>query len=114
MATIDGLKEVHDEHEFSQSILPHAGSAMALYGTLQGLKALVHVPEVANYVTAFKAANPRAYFPALWATAVATWVAPYFGGQKVGDVANRIFNNEGVNTHFIDEAAPAMKRLFDK
>lgn len=112
--TIDGLKEVHDEHEFGQSILPHAGSALALYGTLQGLKALVQVPEVANYVTAFKAANPRAYFPALLATAVATWAAPYYGGHKVGDVANRFLNNEGVNKHFIDEAAPAMKRLFEK
>lgn len=112
--SIDGLKKVHDEHEFSQSILPHVGSAVALYGGFQGLKALAHVPEVANYAMAFKAANPRAYLPALWATAGATWVASYYGGGEAGEVASRFVNSDGINKHFTDEAAPAMKRLFEK
>lgn len=112
--SIDGLKKVHDEHEFSQSILPHVGSAVALYGGFQGMKALAHVPEVNTYAMALKAANPRTYVASLWAGVGATWLASYYGGRKVGDVANRLVNDEGVNRHFIDEAAPAMKRLFEK
>lgn len=112
--TIDRLKKIHDEHEFSQSILPTVGSAGALYGGIHGLKALAYVPEVNTFAMALKAANPRTYVASLWATVGATWLGSYYGGRQVGDVANRVLNPAVINKHFIDQAAPAMKRLLEK
>jgi hypothetical protein len=112
--TIDGLKKVHEEHELKQSILPQIGTGVALYGSLQGLKALTHVPEINTYGMALKASNPRTYMASLVAVAGATWLGAYYGGRKAGDVVNQFVNSEGVNKHFVDEAAPAMKRLLEK
>lgn len=110
----DSLKKEHNEHEYNQSILPSIGSGVAAFGSLKGLKVLAHIPEVNTYGMALKASNPRTYMASLVAVVGTTWLSAYHGGRMVGDVANRFVNNEGVNKHFIDEAAPAMKRLLEK
>lgn len=110
---VEGLKKVHEEHELSQSILPQLGAGLALYGTMHGMKALAHIPEVNRYGMAFKAANPRAYLASLFAGVSSAWLASYYGGRKAGDTLNRVVSSEGINKHFTDEAAPAMRRLME-
>ncbi|MCC7530394.1 MAG: hypothetical protein IT342_17850 [Candidatus Melainabacteria bacterium] len=110
---VEGLKKVHEEHELSRSILPQLGSGVAVFGAMHGTKALAYIPEVNKYAMAFKAANPRTYLASLFVGVSGTWLASYYGGRQAGDTLNRVVSSEGINKHFTDEAAPAMKRLME-
>ncbi len=107
------LRKVHEEHELGQSIIPKATVGLALLGGKFALKPIATLPAVNEFGMAFKAANPRAYFASLVGVVATTFVGAYYGGGKVGDYANRLVNTDGINKHFHDEAAPAMKRLFE-
>ncbi len=50
-----------------------------------------------------------------WSAAhVAGWAGGAMLGANIGGMIDRGLQSNSVQSHFVDEAAPAMKRLFEK
>lgn len=93
---LPGWKYLHKEHEIKQnaSFRDLGGDLAAVTG------AWAMTPLIAPKTTLVRAA--------IYGAAA---VASYFAGREGGDWLHRRLDREKIRRHFIDEAAPAMKRL---
>jgi hypothetical protein len=108
-----GLHDVYSSHENKEGgLLPGIGLIGGVYAGDKVFKTALAATLPAT-LRALKS-NPRTGFLALVGTQVASWLGGGYAGATVGGIVDRAIQDGPVQRHYIDEAAPAMKRLMEK
>ncbi len=106
-----GLYAVHNNYENREGfLLPAIGTLGGIYGADKLLGLVARNP--VSLIATFKGGAPGVAILGL--THVAGWVGGGIIGANLGGMIDRSLQNGTVQAHFVDEAAPAMKRLLEK
>jgi hypothetical protein len=107
-------EKLHYEYEINNSALPLLGMKVGLAGGFYGAEKLMTHPTYLDELGKLKTRNPRAALFMFAGTKVAAMLGAALVGLKIGEKVNVVANSDGIKRHFVDEAAPAMKRLLQE
>ncbi len=107
----EGLYAIHNSHENQAGfVLPAIGTLGGIYGADKVLGLVARNP--LSVLASLKGGVPG--MVGLGVAHVAGWAGGAMIGANIGGMIDRGLQSNSVQSHFVDEAAPAMKRLFEK
>ncbi|HIA52108.1 MAG TPA: hypothetical protein EYN91_08500 [Candidatus Melainabacteria bacterium] len=106
------IEEAHYEHEMNKaSLLPTVGKLGGLYAGHKAFGVAMYTPPVARGVIDIALMNPSRAAATTALVCASAYVGSFMAGNSAGHAIYRGMHNGEVRKHFVDEAAPAMKRL---
>lgn len=110
-----GLHDVYFAHENKQGLaLPALGMIGGVFGADALYKSILMSEPVFSATFRSLLSNPRGTAYAVAGARVLSWLGGAIGGSTVGGMVDRSMQHGPLQTHYLDEAAPAMKRLLQK
>jgi hypothetical protein len=108
-----GLQGVHYDHENQAGIMWKAGGILAgLVGSHKVFDMVAHNPATIASTLGHAFKHPVAYLGIKTAARVGINITGAYLGSQGGAMIDRGLQDGGVRKHFVDQAEPAMKRLF--